>query len=296
MRRSRIIFRSTSMALALCAALLAVPGARAETDVAQNDKPIIGINMDVQAGSPETFRILPDYVNAITKSGGIPIVIPPMPEKECAELVSRLDGVMMIGGNDYPPALYKQEAHKTSVPMVETRSNFDMLLVKEVLKDGKIPFLGICAGCQALNIGSGGSLVQDIPSHFKDSKVQHASPRGWQEGFNKHVVKPEEGTKISKIIGQDGLKVVTSHHQCVDKVGEGLRVAARTDDGVIESVEAKDKDFVVGVQWHPERDFETNQKLFREFIQQGQRRKAARSAEQVSQSTKDDSTSRAKLQ
>jgi putative glutamine amidotransferase len=283
MKSWRAITRSTSLAIAFCTTLLVVPGAGAETDNAQSEKPIIGINMDVQSGNPDTYRMMPHYVDAITKSGGIPVMIPPMPESECAELVSRLDGVMMIGGNDYPPDLYKQEAHKTVVPMADARWKFDMMLVKEVLKSGKIPFLGICAGCQALNIGAGGSLVQDIPSHYTESKIMHSSAKGWQEGFNKHVVKAEDGTIISKFIGKDGLKVVTSHHQCVDKVGEGLRVAARTDDGVIESVEAKDKGFIVGVQWHPERDFESNQALFKEFIKQGQLRRAARKQERVTQ-------------
>jgi len=252
--------------------LAAVPAFAQESDTSSRVRPLIGINMDVQSGSPKTYRIIPDYVNAITKSGGIPISIPPMPEEQLRELLDRLDGVMMIGGNDYPPSLYKEEQHKTVVLMDEDRSNFDLMLVKEVLANGKIPFLGICAGCQALNIGSGGSLVQDIPSHYTESKVKHASPKGWQTGFNKHTVKPEEGSHVSKYIGKDGLNVVTSHHQCINKVGDGLRVAARTEDGVIESVEATDKDFVVGVQWHPERDYDSNEKLFKELVNRASKR------------------------
>lgn len=253
--------------------LLAVPTGTALAQEDSADKPVIGINMDVQSGTPKSYRILPDYVNAITRSGGVPVVIPPMPETELKVLLNRLDGVMMIGGNDYPPTLYKESQHKTVVLMDEERSNFDLLLVREVLKNGKIPFLGICAGCQALNIGSGGSLIQDIPSNYKDSKIMHASPRGWQTGFNKHVVKAEEGSHVSKYIGKDGLSVVTSHHQCVNKVGEGLRIAARTEDGVIESIESKDKDFVVGVQWHPERDYASNEKLFKEFVNRARARR-----------------------
>lgn len=269
--QKKTIAHLTASTIALVAALLVVPASNAETDNTQDDRPMIGINMDVEAGTPNTYRIVPAYVDAITKAGGIPVMIPPMPEEQVSELVSRLDGVMMIGGNDYPPALYKQEPHKSVVPMEEARHTFDMVLVKEVLKNGKIPFLGICAGCQALNIGSGGSLIQDIPSHYTDSKVKHSSEKGWQVGFNKHIVKPEDGTIISTLIGKDGLNVVTSHHQCVDQVGEGLRIAARTEDGVIESIESsKDKNFVVGVQWHPERDFDSNQALFKEFIKRGQ--------------------------
>lgn len=257
----------------LVATLLTVAVSNANAAETADDgdaaRPIIGINMDVQSGSPKTYRILPDYVNAITKAGGIPVVLAPMPETQLTELLKRIDGVMMIGGNDYPPDLYKQTADKTVVPMDIDRSTFDMSLVKAVLKNGRIPFLGICAGCQALNIGSGGSLVQDIPTHYKESKVLHSSPKGWQVGFNKHHIKPEPGSNLSKIIDKDGLLVVTSHHQCVDKVGEGLRIAARTEDGVTESIESTDKNFVVGVQWHPERDFDTNKELFKEFIKQG---------------------------
>ncbi len=261
---------ATAFSVVTLLTVAATSSLAAETvDESETFKPMIGINMDVEAGKPKTFRILPDYVNAITKAGGIPVVIAPMPEAQLTELLKRLDGVMMIGGNDYPPELYKQTADKTVVPMDIDRSTFDMSLVKAVLNNGRIPFLGICAGCQALNIGSGGSLVQDIPTRFAESKVMHSSPKGWQVGFNKHQIKPEPGSNLSKIIDKDGLLVITSHHQSVDKVGNGLRIAARTDDGVTESIEATDKNFVMGVQWHPERDFETNKALFKEFIKQG---------------------------
>jgi len=270
-RNTRTAFATSFLLVTLLTVSVNSSRAAETADVDDNDgvSPVIGINMDVEAGKPKTFRILPDYVNAITKAGGIPVAIPPMPEKELTLLLKRLDGVMMIGGNDYPPDLYKQTADKTVVPMDIDRSTFDMSLVKAVLSNGRIPFLGICAGCQALNIGSGGSLVQDIPTRFTESKVLHASPKGWQVGFNKHHIKPEPGSNLAKIIDKEGLLVVTSHHQSVDKIGDGLRIAARTEDGVTESIESTDKAFVMGVQWHPERDFESNKELFKEFIKQG---------------------------
>ncbi len=253
------------LALSLIVSALAAGEVAADTEKGKNDKPLIGINVDVQPGNPKQYRIVPSYVDAIKRSGGIPILIPPIASEDLPALINQLDGVLMIGGNDYPPALYKQDPHETSVPMDPERAEFDIALVKEVLRNGHTPFLGICAGCQALNIGSGGTLIQDIPSHFKDSKVKHASPDGWQNGFNKHIVKSVEGSTMSKIIDKE-LMVVTSHHQCVDRVGEGFKVAARTADGVLESIESKDGRFIVGVQWHPERDFEVSQPLFAEFI------------------------------
>ncbi len=260
------------LSLILCS--LAPGEAIADTDKSKSDKPLIGINLDVEAGKPKQYRIVPPYVDAIKRAGGIPILIPPLAQEDLPALIDQLDGVLMIGGNDYPPEMYKQTAHETSVPMESERAEFDIALVKAVLKNGQIPFLGICAGCQALNIGAGGTLVQDIPSHYKESQVRHASPEGWQKGFNKHIVKPEEGCNLSKIIGKE-LLVVTSHHQCIDKVGDGFNIAARTADGVIESIESKDGRFIVGVQWHPERDFDVNQALFGELIKKS---KAARQA------------------
>lgn len=283
-----ILRTSVTISITLVTLLVVSPNSASGADTVGKEtgdgiKPMIGINMDVEAGKPKTYRILPDYVNAITRAGGIPVVIAPIPEEQLTDLLKRLDGVMMIGGNDYPPDLYKQTADKTVVPMDIDRSTFDMSLVKEVLSNGRIPFLGICAGCQALNIGSGGSLVQDIPSRFTDSKVLHSSPKGWQVGFNKHQIKPEPGSNLSKIIDKDGLLVVTSHHQCVDKVGDGLRIAARTEDGVTECIESKDKDFIMGVQWHPERDFDTNKELFKWFINQARSHNLSKKQTQIAQ-------------
>lgn len=269
--------RSTIAASVLFMTLLLVPAVCEPASAAEDAvKPVIGINTDVVGGKPGSYRILPDYVSAVKKAGGIPVLIPPMADEDLSTLIGQIDGVMMIGGNDYPPSLYEQAPHQSVVPMEDERANFDIAIVREVLKNGRIPFLGICAGCQALNIGAGGSLVQDIPTRYADSKVSHSGPRGWQVGFNKHVVKPEPGSALASFIGNTGLNVVTSHHQSVDRVGEGFRVAARTEDGVIESIESKDRDFIVGVQWHPERDFETNQKLFNEFIKRGRIHKQAR--------------------
>lgn len=253
---------------------LVLPVVAAET-AADTGRPLIGINMDVKGGTPVSYRILPDYVNAIRNAGGMPVVLPPTPEAEIPELLSHLDGVLMIGGNDYPPELYGEETHKSVVKMEDERTQFDLALTRAVLKNKRVPFLGICAGCQVLNIASGGSLTQDIPSQVKDP-VLHASPDGWTAGFNKHVVQVEPDSKIAKIMNKAELEVVTSHHQCVNKVGKDLKVAARAKDGVIESVESTDKNFAVGVQWHPERDFKNNQALFVEFVNKGKQARKER--------------------
>lgn len=233
-----------------------------------SEKPIIGINTDVHGERPEQCRVQSQYIQAILKSGGIPVLLPPMGAEEIGKLMPHLDGILMIGGEDYPPSLYKQEQHSSVSLMKENRTEFDMKLINAALAEKSIPVLGICAGCQALNIASGGSLTQDIPSVKPESKISHSSPDGWKKGFNKHSVQIDKGSKLSNLIGNDNLTVVSSHHQCVDKPGDNLKVVAKSEDGVIEAIEREGTRFIVGVQWHPERDFETNRKLFEEFVKQ----------------------------
>ncbi|MBX9685198.1 MAG: gamma-glutamyl-gamma-aminobutyrate hydrolase family protein [Candidatus Obscuribacterales bacterium] len=230
------------------------------------EKPVIGINTDISGDKPEESRVQSTYIDAIRKAGGIPVLLAPLPEAELRQILKRIDGVLMIGGDDYPPSLYKQESHPTVQLMKTARSDFDISLARMLLKTQEIPVLGICAGAQALNIASGGSLKQDIPSMNPDSKIKHSSPQGWQKGFSKHLVSFEHKSKIAAALKQEKLEVVSSHHQCVDKVGDSFKITAQADDGVAEAIEAKSPRFMVGVQWHPERDYESNAGLFREFV------------------------------
>jgi putative glutamine amidotransferase len=237
-----------------------------EAQKANARKPIIGVNCDISGDKPRLIGLSALYLQALKNSGAIAVVLPPMPEEDLNRVLKTLDGVMMIGGADYPPTLYGQKTEDKTEVMDEERWRFDILLAKTVVEKTKLPFLGICAGCQALNISRGGSLVQDIPTKFPDMKVAHASKEGWQKGFNKHEVRFAKLTKLKGIYGIDSLNVPTSHHQCVDKTGDEMAVAATTDDGVVEAIEMKGQRFVVGVQWHPERDFSANRELFKKFV------------------------------
>lgn len=250
------------------------PVARADAKDATNDavrktcakKPIIGVNCDINGDKPRMIGLSAPYVQALKNAGAIPVLLPPMSEEDLQAVLANLDGVLMIGGADYPPNLYGQKVEPTTVEMDEERWRFDILLAKTVVDKTKLPFLGICAGSQALNVSRGGSLIQDIPTKLPAMKVAHASKDGWQKGFNKHEVSFAKLTKLKSIYGIDRLSVPTSHHQCVDRLGDDLQVAAIADDGMVEAVELKGNRFVFGVQWHPERDFSANQKLFKDFI------------------------------
>lgn len=233
-------------------------------------KPIIGINADVdrdnQSASVQHF-----YFDAILKSGGIPVIIPPMPEDDLDLVLAQLNGLMLIGGPDYNPKHWGEEPHAKTKLCDAMRDEFDLRLIQRAVVGTNMPVLGICAGSQALNIGLGGSLIQDIPSHIPTSEVVH-SGKGSADGSLKHHVKISADSKLGKIYGVTELAVPTSHHQSVYRLGSGLQAVAYADDQVIEAVEYPDKDFVIGVQWHPERDYAGNRKLFNTFVEHAAKR------------------------
>ncbi|MBS1991719.1 MAG: gamma-glutamyl-gamma-aminobutyrate hydrolase family protein [Cyanobacteria bacterium SZAS LIN-2] len=260
------------LALLVCLAFsVVVPAALAQA----SSKPVIGINCDVSGDKPKEVGVQSQYLEAITRAGGIPLLLPPMSEADLKVVLPAVDGVLMVGGDDYPPELYGQSPHPSVSLMQKDRYDFDLLLVRSVLADKTLPFLGICAGCQALNIGVGGDLTQDIPS-MKKTSIAHASKQGWQKGFNTHVVTFSKGSILEKSLAVDSISEPTSHHQCVDKLGTGLKATASTEDGLTEGIEMPDRDFVVGVQFHPERAFDKNKALFAAFIARAAEHRARR--------------------
>ncbi|MCC7531752.1 MAG: gamma-glutamyl-gamma-aminobutyrate hydrolase family protein [Candidatus Melainabacteria bacterium] len=237
-------------------------------------KPVIGINVDVTEGPPEEARVQALYFDAVRKAGGVPLLIPPMPDSDLKLALERLDGLMLIGGYDYCPSKYGENLDEETKARLnvelahERRQDFDFALMGLALEKQALPILGICAGAQLLNVELGGTLITDILHELPESNVLHASKNGWQDGFKRHEVVLEEKSAIAAIYKSTRIDVPTSHHQAVDKPGKGLTIAARADDGVIEAVEMEGRKFVIGVQWHPERDFEGNRSLFEAFIQQ----------------------------
>jgi len=240
-------------------------------------KPLIGINLDIEEGRPTKASIQELYYDAILKAGGIPVLLPPMPDQDLKDLLNQLHGLMLIGGNDYDPGCYGEQPCDSVEVVAPARQDFDLRLIQTAIRQSNVPVLGICAGLQLLNIGLGGSLIQDIPSSHPSSPVTHTSKNGWNEGFTRHDVKIDQDSRLASIYKTSRVEVPTSHHQAVRQLGEGLRAVAYADDGIIEAVELDQRNFTIGVQWHPERDFEGNRNLFVEFIREasGTSRKGA---------------------
>lgn len=227
-------------------------------------KPLIGINLDVKDGPPEHALVQANYYRAIQQAGGVSILIPPMSDADLDELMPRLSGVLFIGGDDYCPSNYGEEPHEKVERCHPNRDEFDVRLMRKALST-VTPILGICAGAQLLNIALGGSLIQDIPSLVKNAH-EHTSKDPWTNGFNKHSVRLEPHTELANVYKSTDLQVVSSHHQAMQRLGNGLVAVAWAEDGIVEAIESKVRPFTIGVQWHPERDYTGNIPLFVEFV------------------------------
>lgn len=213
------------------------------------NKPFVGIGSDVQSppGARERAFAYLTYVEALRRSGAIPVLIPPQPEN-AAQVIEQLDGLVLAGGEDCDPAAYGEPRHETVVETMDPRRQSNDLSLAKIARDRGIPTLGICLGLQMMNVAAGGSLMQDIDSQV-DTEIRHASE---PEDRARHDVLVEQGTRLAGILGDRELNVNSSHHQAIKKVGQGLRVTALAPDGVIEGLEDPRHPFYVGVQWHPE--------------------------------------------
>ena len=190
-----------------------------------------------------------DYVGSVEEAGAIPVVLPPVDPEDVAALVDRLDGLLLSGGVDVDPALYAQAPHPRLGKVNRRRDDFELELTREVLRRD-LPILAICRGHQVLNVATGGTLVQDIPSLVRGALDHDARGPRWRRSHEVEVAVP---SLLHEILGQDTLSVNSFHHQAVDQIGEGLAVSARCPgDGVVEGLEMPSRRFVVAVQWHPE--------------------------------------------
>lgn len=185
-------------------------------------------------------------------AGGDPLVLDP-PAGGVDVLLAALDGLIFSGGSDIDPATYGATPHPATAGVRPARDDFELRLARAAFAR-RLPTLGICRGVQLLNVAAGGTLIQHVPDAAGDA-VTHALPdddlrrRGLIDG---HVVEAEAGSRLAAIAGR---RFVTGsrHHQAIGDVGDGLRVTARTSDGIVEALEAADAErFLLGVQWHPE--------------------------------------------
>lgn len=243
--------------------------------------PLILISPSSQASGIEfddaSLSLSNCYCSAIHSAGGIPAVLPRVRDRKAvAELVRRSDGILMSGGDDVQPGIYRKVVPKDlSATVHETdpdRDWMELVLIDEVFRQRK-PLLAICRGHQILNVALGGTLFVDIALQVPGSLDHRQSDR---KDEIIHQVTLTKRSQIGMICRSETLGVNSSHHQSVDRVAELLRVAAWSSDGVVEGLELRESEagllpFLLAIQFHPERLFSRHQahrKIFERFVQQ----------------------------
>lgn len=229
-----------------------------------DNRPTIGITA---AFSNEKIQVNYEYVEAVIENGAIPLILPPTEDPDIInEFIAKIDGAVLTGGRDIPPECYGQSQHATTKPMDPQRYSFEKKFLPAIWNSGK-PLLGICLGMQFTNVCQGGTMYQDIPSMIGET-VCH---RNGEMYTNLHEVGIAKGSLLEKVLGTNSTRVISRHHQAVDKPGKNLVVVARTRDGVIEALERSDGKFGLFVQWHPESmkkaDIEHRNRLFKALIE-----------------------------
>lgn len=200
------------------------------------------------------FAKIEPYLRAVRQAGGEPVVMSLGLANEHLEKIARtLDAIVLPGSPaDIDPERFGAARHPAAADADPYRERTDFGLLHQALAD-QVPVLTICYGVQSLNVFLSGRLVQDIPSELP-SAIKHDAERhdGNPETF--HPVDIETDSRLGRLAGAGEARVNSSHHQAILEPGRSLRVVARAPDGVVEAVEwTGDANWIMGVQWHPER-------------------------------------------
>ena len=223
-------------------------------------KPVIGITGNYNQAD-HLFCLRQYYVDSISQAGGIPLILPAFTQEDhCQDYFTLCDGLLFSGGGDADPYLFGQVARVGLGEVNPRRDSFEMQLAQIALTNGK-PALGICRGCQILNIAAGGTIIQDLDSgYLHDQKAPRDYPI--------HDILIESNSYLASIMEADCIRVNSFHHQAVDRAGKTLKIAAYARDGVAEAVEGPAGSFYLGVQWHPECMYDqTARRLFFAFVE-----------------------------
>ncbi len=221
------------------------------------NKPIIGVTPDFNAGDrtdmggkEPTYFLRARYMKAIENAGGIPVVLPLLSNKDSwRQVVAHVHGLLVTGsGSDLAPEFYGERQRHKFARMSRERATMELGVAKAAYR-ADVPTLGICGGMQSINVALGGTLYQDIPAQLK-TPIDHLP--AYSATNTTHAIHIAPGSLLRRIAGKARVDVNSSHHQSVKTVAPNLLRTAVAPDGVIEAIEAPDRTFILGVQWHPE--------------------------------------------
>jgi putative glutamine amidotransferase len=228
-------------------------------------KPQILIPTPIQDKDKLRFTMRATYINSIIAGGGVPVLAPVnLDENTLHDLYATADGVLLTGGDDVNPAHFGETAHAKTSGIDPDRDSAEFWLTRWAAADNK-PLFAICRGIQAMNVALGGTLVQDIPSQWRNPITHDGNYYGPTRDEIHHDVCVEPHTQLAQMLGAGDVGTNSFHHQALKRVADGLVVTARAKDGVIEAVEMPDHRFFVGVQWHPEEMAATRANMLRLF-------------------------------
>jgi putative glutamine amidotransferase len=213
-------------------------------------RPVIGITTDYN--DRRTQYALPyGYATSVEKAGGLPLLIPYKSDLSLIpQFVEQFDGVLFSGGDDLDPSSWNEEPHPMIEPIDPDRQKFELALIAEVEKR-RLPTLGICLGCQLMNVHRGGTLIQFLPDTKTSDPLEHR--RFGTDWSKRHAINIQADSIIAKSLGKTQVIANSSHKQAVKTLGKQLRIIATAPDGVVEGIEDPTFPLWTGVQWHPER-------------------------------------------
>lgn len=233
-------------------------------------KPIIGIVGSILFDRGDMFPgyerayVNNNYIEAVENAGGVPLILPIISDKNAIKLqLGNIDGLIISGGYDVNPLIYGEEPAQKLGFIYPARDEYDINVIEAALELKK-PILGICRGIQILNVFFGGTLYQDLElidgcfiKHLQSSTPDTVG----------HTVNIEKETRLFTILGS---KAVTNsfHHQAIKELAPGLKISAKSEDGIIEGIESENG-LIMGIQWHPEMLAKTHKEMlniFKEFI------------------------------
>ncbi|MGX7243435.1 gamma-glutamyl-gamma-aminobutyrate hydrolase family protein [Enterococcus quebecensis] len=202
------------------------------------------------------------FVTAVQNAGGLPIVLPIGAEETAEAYISKIDKLLLAGGQDISPDFFGEDPHPKLEETNRNRDLFEIALIKEAVKQKK-PIFAVCRGMQLLNVVLGGTLYQDL-SLYPDWKVKHGQ-QPTQPQFATHGIQIEKASSLYPLLGED-YRVNSYHHQAINKLAAPLKIIAKSSDGIAEAIESVDaKQRILGVQWHPELRFDIESKEFNLF-------------------------------
>lgn len=216
------------------------------------------------------------FVEKLAAVGADSVLIPVQPHVP-TELVRRLDGLVIVGGPDVQSPRFASADAQPPRPEVGRRDAVELALAEIALAE-EIPILGVCRGCQVLNVVAGGTLVPEVKDRYEGIVHTYWHPEAEERtDFARHQVEAEPSSPVAEALGPS-FEVLSSHHQAVDRLAPRFEVAARAEDGLLEAFYEPDHPFAVGIQWHPEAEERPVNPLFVALVDAARARRAARSA------------------